>query len=544
MRGTIVRRVFALALLATMVARSWALDPAIVGTWEFTEDGETSRLVFGADGKATVDGEAMGFSAEGGAMKLRPSTVPGLELDARYAISGDTLRLTMFDESTTYRRVGGGGTAGARTLPPLATPAAGAPSATGSNPLARQGGGNPLARKAASAFAGRWSGDGVILELSGPDSALQGGLVVDGTLMPATATASGDQLKGTFEAGGAQYSYTATRRGEALELVSDGARYTLHAVPGALETAPGVPAGYGPTTATAPTGGFDAAGTATAGAGDGSMLSVPGSGYEVPLLGGFFEMQSQGALKLLGSKTTPGMMIVLYNPSLSAAQIDQGATTGYQDESLQLTPTSTPTSLAVEGGRGQMVPVSGVADGQQVVGILTGVARPEGGGLVIAALTTAPSWAQLQPVAERTMRGVRLFAPQTTARLEQARAALAGHSLVIAFNNSTVSQNSDGYYTGTATNSFRAWHCCANGQGRYEGARSSSFQGGGIIGSSESGAGPSDGAWTLDEAGDAFLLTFQFADGSSQSWTLTVDENENVYVDGERAKVTTDSICQ
>ena len=84
----------------------------------------------------------------------------------------------------------------------------------------------------------------------------------------------------------------------------------------------------------------------------------------------------------------------------------------------------------------------------------------------------------------------------------------------------------------------------AGAQTRIGQVASGRFQGGGIIGSSDSGAGPSDGAWTLDETGDAFLLTFQFADGSSQSWTLTVDENENVYVDGERAKVTTDSICQ
>lgn len=112
-------------------------------------------------------------------------------------------------------------------------------------------------------------------------------------------------------------------------------------------------------------------------------------------------------------------------------------------------------------------------------------------------------------------------------------------SLVKSFNNSTVAQNSDGYYTGVATNSFTAWHCCASGRGRYEGSRSQSFQGGGLIGSSEGGPGSNDGRWSLTEQGDGFTLVFDFDDGSREAWQVTVDGNENVYVDGQRVQVKT-----
>lgn len=544
----------AVAVALALASTGWALDPRVVGTWQFTEDGETSQITFNANGQATVDGEAMGFSADNGAMKLRPATVPGLELDARYEITGNQLKLVMFEEETVYTRAGGAAAEqppAASSAPPPAPPrrlpnsGSTAGSAPTGNPLAKQGGGNPLAKKAASAWSGRWSGEGVILEIDGSDNALTGGLVVEGNLMPTTATAAGDQLKGTFTVDGTAYAYRATRNGERIVLESDGASYTLHRVPGAMETAPrGI--GTIPTVIDSPP---RSAGNATTRAGSGSTvgaatLSAPGEGFELAPAGGFFEMQAQGQVRLLGSNSTPGLMLLLSNPSMTAADIEQGASMGYQDESMQLSPTSSPAPITVDGGSGKMVSVQGIADGQQVVGVLAGIARPGGGGIVLTALTTQESWPQLQPAAEQTIRSVRLFEPQITARLQQARAALAGHSLVIAFNNSTVSQNSDGYYTGSAVNSFRAWHCCANGQGRYEGARSSSFQGGGMIGSSEGSAGPADGAWSLSESGDGFVLTFQFNDGSSESWTLTLDDSENVYVDGQRAKVTTDSICQ
>lgn len=552
MRGRVAGSwVIAAAML--LGSGAWALDPRVVGTWQFTEDGETSQITFNANGQATVDGEAMGFSADNGAMKLRPSTVPGLELDARYEINGDRLKLVLFDEETLYTRVGGAASppSTTTTTPPSSAPPPGLPKAgtPGGNPLAKQSSGNPLAKKNASTWSGRWSGEGVILEIDGPDNALTGGLVVEGTLMPTTATASGNQLKGTFTVDDTAYAYRATRDGERVVLESDGTSYTLHRVPGAMETAPhgiGAAPAMRSSTLTPPESSMNSTmmGGQTTAPNGAALLSAPGEGYEFAPAGGFFEMQSQGMIKMLGSNTTPGIMILVSNPSLTAAEIDKGAAAGYQDESVQLTPTGAATPITVEGGTGKVVPVQGTADGQQVVGVLAGLARPGGGGLVLTALTTQQSWPQLKPAAEQTIRSVRLFAPQVTPRLQQARAALAGHSLVIAFNNSTTSQNSDGYYTGSAVNSFRAWHCCANGQGRYEGARSSSFQGGGVIGSSESNAGPADGAWTLSEAGEGFLLTFQFSDGSSESWTLTVDENENVYVDGQRAKVTTDSICQ
>jgi hypothetical protein len=209
-----------------------------------------------------------------------------------------------------------------------------------------------------------------------------------------------------------------------------------------------------------------------------------------------------------------------------------------------MTPSGTIRDASPEGGTGKLIDVAGTLEQTQVQGVLGAYLRAEGtGGLLVLAATTPASWPALKPMAEQAVNGVRFYRPQVSDRVLKARQALAGHSLVTSFNNSTVSQNSAGYHTGSSVNSFTAWHCCASGRGRYEGSRSSSFRGGGIIGSSESDSGPWDGNWSLSAQGNDFLLTFRFDNGNTASWTVSLDANENVFVDGKRVKVIQDSIC-
>jgi hypothetical protein len=275
----------------------------------------------------------------------------------------------------------------------------------------------------------------------------------------------------------------------------------------------------------------------------GDVFSRPDSGFDVPLHGDFKMLQAKGPAYVFGSTTKPGIIIVVADPSMTPQQIDLGAQQGYQDEELQLRPTGQ--SVVLPGGSGKrlMVPVQGTLQGSPVVGAMAGYEIPGRGGVMAVAITTQESWPQLKPVAEQIMRGIKVYQPKLSERLRSARQKLAGHSLVYSANINNTSMNSSGYYTGTSLNSFKAWHCCASGWGRYEGMRSQSFQGGGIIGTSEQGHQAFDGQWSLSAAGEDYLLTFQFEDGSSQSWTISVDENENVWVDGQKVKVTTDSIC-
>lgn len=276
----------------------------------------------------------------------------------------------------------------------------------------------------------------------------------------------------------------------------------------------------------------------------GNWLRRPDEGYDILLPGDFRVLGEKGGGILLGSNVTPGLILVFPAPAGTAADLDRAQKQGIQEATISMAPRGAIRDAQAVGCTGKLIEVVGTLEQTQVKGLLGAYLRTEGtGGMAILAATTPASWPALQPFAEQALRGVRFYPPQISDRLLKARQALAGHSLVTSFNNSTVSQNSAGYHTGVATNTYTAWHCCSSGRARYEGARSNSFQGGGIIGYSESGPGSSDGKWALSAQGNDFLLTFHFDRGGTASWTISLDANENVYVDGTKVKVTTDNIC-
>lgn len=276
----------------------------------------------------------------------------------------------------------------------------------------------------------------------------------------------------------------------------------------------------------------------------GNWFRATDNGFDVQLSGDYQKLQASSGGYVIGSNTLPGMVLVYPNPGLSAAEIAQGASQGYADETMQLEPTGPARRFQAGNGEGQQVPVRGRFDGQAVEGFLAGYTNGQGSGVTIVAVTSPESWPQMRSHADVMTSRVRLYTPEVSPRLQQARQALAGQSLVWAHNSNQVSMNSDGYHTGSAVNAFEAWHCCAGGRGRYEGSRSSSYQGGGLFGDSDSGPGAWDGQWSLDAQGEDFVLTFRFDDGSTGQWNVRVDENEEVYVEGRRVQVKQDSICQ
>jgi len=393
------------------------------------------------------------------------------------------------------------------------------------------------------ALVGKWSA-GAGDEVSTMEIKADGSAVIDGT--PFTLQAEGGKMKLAYQPGvviDATYAVSGptlmiTMLGETEKWQRIGAAPAAAAAPANPAPAP-VPTPAKAATPVVP------AGPASAPA-DGNWLRRPDEGYDILLPGDFRVLGEKGGGILLGSNVTPGLILVFPSAAGTAADLERAQKQGIQEETISMSPRGAVREAQAEGCTGKVIEVAGTLEQTQVQGLLGAYLRTEEmgtGGMAILAATTPASWPKLQPMAEQVLRGVRFYKPQISDRLLKARQALAGHSLVTSFNSSTVSQNSSGYYTGTATNSFRAWHCCSSGRCRYEGARSTSFQGGGIIGASESGPGSQDGTWELQAQGNDYRLTFHFDGGGSASWTISLDANENVYVDGTRVKVTTDSIC-
>ena len=502
----------------------WALDPALVGRWKSGAGAGGEFMEIQADGSAVLGGSTLQVQADRGKMKFVHQ--PGVVVDATYTINGSTLVITMLGENETWQRVAGAPAASQPT--PTAPPA-------GGNPLTRTG--NPLAAaRPAAPAAGSWSDGNLTLTLREAGDQLLGELVFGGQKYPTTAPNTGTAISGAFESGGAPYMYAAKISGDAMEFQSGGQTYVLKRRGAAPAGGAGAnPLGAGATAgATAP----------EAAAAPGNWLHRSDDGFDLLLPGDFRVLGERGGGILLGSNVTPGLMIVFSSPEGTAADLERALREGVQVEGISMSPRGGVRDVQVPGCAGKLIDVAGTMQQTAVQGLLGAYLRSSGkGGLAILAATTPESWPKLQPFAEQAVHSVKFYQPTVSDRLLQARQALSGHSLVTSFNNSTTSQNSSGYYTGSSVSSFRAWHCCASGRCRYEGARSSSFQGGGVIGASDSGAGPRDGSWELQAQGNDYLLVFRFDGGGSASWTVSVDTNGNVFVDGTRVKVTTDSIC-
>lgn len=85
---------------------------------------------------------------------------------------------------------------------------------------------NPLAPRAP--FAGKFAGEGLVLELAAQGQAYTGTLTFQGQQMPCRAQAQGQGLAGTFDAGGNDFPFEAAPDGQGgLRLSSGGRTYAL-----------------------------------------------------------------------------------------------------------------------------------------------------------------------------------------------------------------------------------------------------------------------------------------------------------------------------
>lgn len=124
----------------------------------------------------------------------------------------------IFDNFNTYELVGVRSTG--TTMERVETPDK--PPAKPVNPLA------PPPPPPDNPFEDRFIGEQMTLELEANAAAAYSGMITYGTqVFPVQATALGNTLRGTFTSEGNDFSFSARREGDALQLETDGAVYTL-----------------------------------------------------------------------------------------------------------------------------------------------------------------------------------------------------------------------------------------------------------------------------------------------------------------------------
>lgn len=222
-------RLFALVAVVMLSGASAASAQDLNGTYVAEDEEGRSTLTLRIDAQGAVTGSLQGpdFTmtlrgrAQGDALECLasiPDGGPDEAIGFRGQLVGLDLTLDIVDpqsgealERIVFRKRGAPAPTAPAPTPPTPTPPP-----------------NPLApRPAAAPFAGRFSGDGLVLELAPQGQAYAGTLTFQGQTMPCRATVQGTGLSGSFSAGGSDFPFEATPDGTGLRLTSGGHTYAL-----------------------------------------------------------------------------------------------------------------------------------------------------------------------------------------------------------------------------------------------------------------------------------------------------------------------------
>ena len=252
-------------------------------------------------------------------------------------------------------------------------------------------------------------------------------------------------------------------------------------------------------------------------------------GFALDLAGGFELGKYLGGYYLLGSRSTPGLILVKALPGLTATELNRNLRSGYTDRTVRLTPDGMAAELDIAGGAGKLVEVRGFLYEGEVRGLLAGYLRPAGGGLLLFAVTTPEQWPQLQPVAEQVARSVSLFDPDPQEMVRTWKERLSGFRLA---------PGPAGDGTGGRPEK-KAYALCGNGSflDAESAARAENRKPNGAPSGNEAGR------WAITARNGQATIVFTFPDGQEESYQLSRQEHET-YLDGQRYFVLPDDLCR
>lgn len=367
----------------------------------------------------------------------------------------------------------------------------------------------PQAATALSAFTGRFSGSGVVLELRGANGQFTGSILWSGKTYPVRAQVQGSRLIGQFTVVSSVMLFEAQVSGNTLSLTVSGKRYTLARVAASsASTTPPAPSAAAPPAARQ--------GEWRDGAQYAALTRVTsrvhGVSFVVPQ---GFSAQGANGSALLGNGSGIGALVVPFVGASSAdvlalvsKPLEVSADTVFQpDGSVQSQANRLSVRLTANTARGALV-----ANAIALLG--------KGNGVVLYVFTDAAQAPSAERVASSLAAGVSLSASTVGATLDTARRALAGKYL----NFFSYSSLPGGTYTGpTDRSSSRTWNLCSDGSYRYEGSAENRYtlltpSGAGNLANTSGDA--NSGRWRLIVAGNDLTLLFFAGDGTVDAYTV------------------------
>jgi hypothetical protein len=340
---------------------------------------------------------------------------------------------------------------------------------------------NPLSRKTEGTYSGRFSGDGLTLDLQQSGSSVQGRMQFENYLFDLKGSVSGQLLTGSFSSMGSSFNYSATKTGANMEFKTDGTIYHLKSLtpvcqnPPAQKTKP-------------PSRNRSTAGKHTGNSNHRIKVDSMGLSFVTPENWIAKNDPNSGNVTMV-SNTIPGMILILPHSYQSLQELVNNSTQGFSDGNTQLYPSGQTESISNHCAGAEF---SGIFQGVQAKAYVVGVVSPQGGGFLGICVTTPEKYSHKHKTSVvQLAQSTEFYTPRADTALMQALA---------------------GKYYSYVGNTERQFALCPNGV--FYDSRESAYSGGneGNWGAASTNSG--SGKWRAVGNRQAGTIIFSYTDGT------------------------------
>jgi len=290
-------------------------------------------------------------------------------------------------------------------------------------PKQNHGGSNPLAKKANSAFNGKYSGDGLTLNLKRSGRNVQGTMVFGGNKFKLNGKVSGNNLSGNFSSNGDSFSFNASIRGRNLTFETAGTTYRLKGSSSSNPLAKkSNPLAKGNSTRSSHSASASASyANSNSNSGSNSRIKVDSMGLSFVAPSGWALSNNKNAEGyMLVSKTIPGVIIIIPHSYTSLQELVNSSAEGFVENGVELYPVGQTQTISNNSAGTEF---SGTYNGVQAKAYVVGAVSPNGGGLLALCLTTTEKYSDVHKrSAISLVKSVRFYKPKVDTALMNALA--------------------------------------------------------------------------------------------------------------------------
>lgn len=281
---------------------------------------------------------------------------------------------------------------------------------------------NPLSKKTDTSFSGRFSGDGLTLDLKQSGSSVHGQMQFENYQFDIKGSVSGQTLTGTFSSMGSSFNYSATKTGSNMDFKTDGTMYHLKSL---------TPVSQNPLAQKKKPQSRNNSTSNKHAVHSNSRIKVDSMGlsFVTPEHWTTNKDPSSGNITMV-SNTIPGIILILPHSYQSLQEIVDNSSQGFTDGNTQLYPSGQTETISNHCVGAKF---SGIFQGVQAQAYVVGVVSPQGGGFLGICVTTPEKYSDIHKTSVvQLAQSTKFYTPKADTALMQALAgkyySFVGHT--------------------------------------------------------------------------------------------------------------------